>query len=167
MKSPKQVLEWSRTHQGKKVIRFFMVSVVSTIVSNGVLVVVYGTKLISNEVYATLFGNLVATLPSYNLNRRWTWGKTGKSHWRKEVVPFWSMSLLGIIFSVFGGNYAKHVVHSHHWHHLVNTVIVMGFNVGSFAIFWVLKMMLFNRIFKRDDLHDLEEHLTLEESGQA
>jgi putative flippase GtrA len=157
---------WASSHEGRKILRFTSVSVISTVVSNGVLFLVYGTKLIKNEIDATLFGNLVATLPSYNLNRRWTWGKTGPSHWRKEILPFWAMSSLGIAFSAFGGAWAKDVVHHHHWHHLVNTVLLMGFNLGSFAIFWVLKMLVFNRIFHTGELAQIDEHLVAEELGQ-
>jgi putative flippase GtrA len=161
-----EIKTWATSHEGRKIIRFTSVSVISTVVSNGVLFIVYGTKLIKNEIDATLFGNLVATLPSYNLNRRWTWGKSGKSHWRREILPFWIMSGLGIGFSAFGGAWAKDVVHSHHWHHLLNTMLLMGFNLGSFAIFWVLKMMVFNRIFHTGELQDIDAHLVREEAGE-
>jgi len=167
-KSLPELIAWSKTHEGRKVIRFTSVSVISTLVSNGVLFLVYGFKLIKNEIDATLFGNLVATLPSYNLNRRWTWGKSGKSHWRKEILPFWIMSSLGIGFSAFGGAWAKHLVHTHpNWGHLLNTILLLGFNVGSFGIFWLLKMAVFNRIFHTSELADIDEHLTQEEAAGA
>jgi hypothetical protein len=48
---------------------------------------------------------------------------------------------------------------------LINTGLVGAINVLSFAIFWVLKVLLFNRIFHTDKLHDIE--LTLEEEEQS
>jgi hypothetical protein len=57
------------------------------------------------------------------------------------------MSSLGTGFSLIGATYARHLVHAHHWGHLINTGIVGGTNIAAFAIFWVLKMLLFNRIF--------------------
>ena len=62
---------------GRKLIRFTLVSVVSTIVSVFVLSFVYELEIIRSEVEATLIGNLVGAMPSYGLNRRWTWGNTG------------------------------------------------------------------------------------------
>ena len=133
--------------------------------SNVAIILFYGLKLIKGEVWATLAGNVVATFPSYYLNRTWTWAKRGKSHLRKEIIPFWTMSLLGIGFSTILAFVARHVVQTHHWHHLVNTLIVVIVNLVSFAIFWVLKLKVFNRIFRVNELAEIDEHLTLEESG--
>lgn len=140
-------IAWTKGHQGRKLIRFTAVSAVSTAVSVVVIALVYGLKIIKGEVEATLIGNIIGAVPSYSLNRRWTWGKTGRSHVRKELLPFWTMAVLGIAFSMVGASYAKSIVHSHHWSHLFNTGIVDGANLVSFAIFWILKLIVFNRIF--------------------
>lgn len=159
------LVAWSKTHEGKKIIRFTSVSAISTVVSNTTIIVVYGLKIIKGEVYATVFGNLVATLPSYYLNRTWTWGKKGKSHIRREIIPFWSMSLLGISFSMLGGAYAGQLVARHpDWPHLVATMIVAFANLASFGVFWVLKLKVFNRIFHVNELAEIDEHLSTEEN---
>ena len=154
---------WAHTHEGRKLIRFTSVSAISTVVSYLVIVLVFGLRWIPNEVYATIFGNCVATVPSYQLNRTWTWGKRGRSHWRKEVLPFWSMSLLGIGFSTLGAFYARHLIATHHWAHLLNTFVVASFNIVSFAVFWVLKLWIFNRIFHVDTMAEMDAHLNDEE----
>jgi putative flippase GtrA len=162
-----ELLAWSRTHQGKKLIRFTSVSVISTLVSNGLIILFYGLTKWMGVVEATVVANSLATIPAYNLNRRWTWGKTGKSHLMKEVVPFWVMSALGIAFAFFGSLLARHLVNSHHWNHtLIGTLIVLGANFLSFAIFWVLKLIVFNKIFKVDELEEVEEHLVHEEQAE-
>lgn len=159
---------WAHSHEGRKIIRFTGVSVVSTITSNLVLFIVYWPRWIPNEVWATVFGNVVATAPSYYLNRTWTWGKRGRSHLRREVLPFWSLSFLGIAFSTLGATWARHLVHTHPlWSHLVDTGLVLGANIASFAIFWVLKLWIFNRIFRVDVLSEVEERLEAEESAQG
>ena len=160
-------MAWSRTHQGRKLIRFTSVSVISTVVSVLVIAFVYGLKIIKGEVEATVFGNLVAAFPSYRLNRQWTWGKTGRSHVRKEVVPFAAMTALGIGFSILGATYARRLVHVHHWNHLINTGVVVAANLGSFAIFWVLKLIVFNRIFHVDEASQIDEQLEQEELPPA
>ena len=160
------VLAWSRTHQGKKIIRFTSVSVVSTAVSFTSISVFYGLHIITGILTATVVGNLVATLPSYYLNRSWTWGKRGRSHFRTEIVPFWSMSFLGIGVSMLGALGAKYVVHTHHWAHLANTALVATTNLASFGLFWVLKMMVFNRIFHDHTLDEMDAHLGAEEASR-
>jgi branched-subunit amino acid transport protein len=75
------------------------------------------------------------------------------------------MSFLGIGFSMLGALWVKHLVHTHNWDHLINTGLVAGVNLLSFAIFWVLKILVFNKIFHSDKLHDIDEHLVVEETG--
>ncbi len=154
---------WTTTHEGKKVLRFTMVSGVSTVTSFGSISILYGLKIIPGVIWATLAGNVIASIPAYQLNRRWTWGKRGRSHWRKEILPFWMMTALGIAVSQVGALWARHEVKSHHWSHLTNTALVSFTNLASFAIFWVLKMMVFNRIFKIDTEEEIEERLEAEE----
>ena len=137
----------------------------STAVSFISISVLYGFKIIPGVMWSTLAGNLIASLPAYHLNRLWTWGKRGRSHFRSEIVPFWSMTFLGIAVSQVGAFWAKHEVHSHHWPHLFNTALVSFTNLFSFGIFWVLKLMVFNRIFKVDEIDEIEAHLKAEESA--
>jgi len=158
-----RVRAWTKTHEGRKIIRFTSVSAVSTLVSFTSISVFYGFHIIKGVIWATVAGNLVATLPSYYLNRSWTWGKHGRSHFRKEIVPFWAMSGLGIGVSMLGATWARHEVHTHHWAHLANTALVSFTNVVSFGLFWVLKIMVFNRIFHDHTLADIDAHLTDEE----
>ncbi len=143
----RELREWSRSYEGKKLIRFTTTSLISTIISETLILLTYGFKIIPGEVQATLFSNVVAMFPAYHLNRRWAWGKRGRSQLRTEIVPYVAMSSLGMIFSLVGATYAHHVVHTHHFAHLINTGIVGGTNIAAFAVFWVLKMLLFNRIF--------------------
>jgi putative flippase GtrA len=158
-------MAWTHTHQGKKMTRYVLGSVVTTAVSFTSIAILYGFRIIPGVVWATLAGNLIATLPAYQLNRTWTWGKRGRSHFRREIVPFWTMSFLSIAFSQLGAFWARHEVHAHAWSHLANTALVTGANLLCFAIFFVLKLMVFNRIFRVNKLERLEEHLKLEETG--
>jgi putative flippase GtrA len=161
------VVAWSKSHEGKKLIRFTAASVITTAVSLSTILIVYGFHIISGILSATLFGNVVAILPSYYLTRAWAWGKRGKSHWRKEVLPYWLMSFAGIAFSLLGATWVKSIVHSHDLDHSVNTLLVAGMNLASFAVFWVLKILLFNRIFHTHPLVEIDEHLREEEEKQG
>ena len=157
---------WLHTHEGKKIFRYSMVSVISTVCSLFVIAIVYGVLHIWSEVPSTVFGNVVATFPSYWLNRKWAWGKHGRSHMFKEVLPFWFMAALGIAFSVIGASLARHVGIHNHLSHTEQTLLVLVANFLSFAIFWVVKLLVFNRMFKVV-LEEFDEHLTAEESVEA
>jgi len=150
---------WQRRHtpEGIKLIRYTMVSVVSTVVSFVVLAIVYGLHFIKGEIEATVFANVVATIPSYFLNRMWVWGKGGRSHVMKEIVPFWVMSALGIAVSIGGAAVARHFGNAHHLSHLQQTGLLLAANVVSFGLFWVLKYMLYNRLFHIHPIEELDE----------
>jgi putative flippase GtrA len=158
---------WSKTHEGRKLIRYTTVSASSTIVSFVALSAFYGLNIIPSVIWSTLAGNLVASIPAYQLNRRWTWGKRGKSQFRREVVPFWTLTFLGIGVSQLGALVARHEVKAHHWSHVANTGLVVLANLASFAIFWVLKLIVFNRIFRIDVIEEIDEHLAIEEATGA
>jgi putative flippase GtrA len=161
--------DWLHTHEGRKIFRYTMVSVISTAVSTIVIVLVYGVAKLWTEVPSTIFGNAVATFPSYWLNRQWAWGKSGRSHFMKEVVPFWVMAALGIAFSILGAALAHRIgVHYNlqRHHHLELTVLVLVANVVSFAVFWVVKLLVFNRLFKIE-LEEFDEHLAAEEAAEG
>jgi putative flippase GtrA len=158
---------WLHTHEGRKIFRYTMVSVISTAVSFVVLALVYGVLRLWSEVPSTVFANSVATFPSYWLNRQWAWGKSGRSHFVKEVIPFWTMSAIGIAFSIVGAAVARHIGIKYQLDHLSLTIVVLLANVVSFGIFWVIKLLLFNRIFHVSELEEVEEHLEMEEHSEG
>jgi putative flippase GtrA len=144
------------TPTGKKLVRYAMVSVISTILSFSVLLLVYGVLRLWTEVPSTVFANMVASVPAYYLNRSWSWGKTGRSHLWREVVPFWAMSVTGIALSVLTASEARHLSDVHQLHHFGRTILVLGANTGAFAILWVAKFLIFNRLFHQHPVAELE-----------
>ena len=150
---------WQRRHtpEAKQLIKYTMVSVISTVASFGVLAIVYGLHIIKGEIEATVFANVVATVPSYFLNRMWVWGKGGRSHVMREIVPFWVMSAIGITVSIGGAAVARHIGTTHHLSHLQETAVLLLANLISFGLFWVLKYMLYNRLFHVHPVEELDE----------
>jgi putative flippase GtrA len=138
-----------RTPEGKTMFRYTMVSVISTGVFVVTLGLVYGVFRVWTEVPSTLFANAVATVPSYYLNRRWAWGKSGRSHVRREVLPFWALSIAGMLLSIVTSSEARRFGIAHFDHdHLARTVLVEGANLVAFACLWVIKFMVFKRLFR-------------------
>ena len=136
-----------QTPERLKVIRYAAVSAISALTSLLVLTIVYGVLRLWTEVVSVLFSNVVAGIPSYFLNRQWTWGKSGRSHLWREIVPFWVMSLTGIGFALVTAQLAHNFADTHHLQHLARTVLVVGANVAAFGILWLVKFMILNRLF--------------------
>ncbi len=145
------------TPEARRLFKYTMVSVISTAVSFGVLALVFGVLHLWGEVASTVFANVVATVPSYYLNRQWVWGKGGRSALTTEIVPFWAMSALGIVVSIGGAALARHIGIEHHLSHFAQTLVVLAANLLSFGIFWVLKFLVFNRLFHVHTLEELDE----------
>lgn len=159
---------WLHTREGIKVFRYLMVSVITTGVSFFVLLLVYGVLRLWSEVPSTVFANVVATFPSYWLNRNWAWGKSGRSHLTREVIPFWVMSCAGIAVSIVGASLAKSIGTSLHFSHVEQTALVLAANIVSFGVFWILKLMLFNRLFHVQSLlEEIGEHVEAEEGPEG
>ncbi len=117
--------------------RYCGVSVVNVVVTTALLVVgitVFGLSGgVANAVAVTL-----AALPAYVLYRRWVWEKRGENHLWKEVVPFWTYAVLGLVVStavvawadrVWGGSLAPAVA-----------------NLVAFCVLWVAKFFVLDRL---------------------
>src|ERR1019366_7001130 len=139
--------QFLRTPQGLKLLRYSAVSIISALTSLVILTIVYGVLRLWTEVASVLFSNVMAGIPSYILNRRWVWGKSGRSHIWREILPFWVMSITGIGFALYTASLAHNFAQSHHLHHLAQTVLVVGANIAAFGILWLLKFIILNRLF--------------------
>jgi putative flippase GtrA len=140
---------WSFCHtpQGLKIIKYTMVSVISALTSLVILTIVFGVLRLWGEVASTLFANILAGIPSYYLNRMWVWKKSGRSHIWREIVPFWVMSISGILFALYTASLAHNFANTHHLQHLARTALVVGANIAAFGILWILKFLILNRLF--------------------
>lgn len=136
-----------KTPEGLKLIKYAAVSAVSVLASFLTLTLVYGVLRLWSPVPSTLFSNMVGSVPNYYLNRRWVWGKSGRSHVWREVLPFWTMSVTGILLSIGTATLARNFVQSHHVHHLAATVIVVGANLSAFGVLWIVKFLILGRLF--------------------
>jgi putative flippase GtrA len=159
---------WLHTRQGRKIFRYTMTSVITTIFSLLVLGLVFGVLRLWTEVPSTIFANVCAAVPSYWLNRQWAWGKRGRSHVVKEVLPFWILSASSIAFSMLGAAAARYVGERIGTTHFEETILLLTANVLSFGIFWVLKLLTFNRTFRVPTLlEEIDEHLEAEAEAAA
>ena len=85
------------------------------------------------------------------------WGKSGKSHFWREVAPFWILSFVGLAFSSVAVWLAGEFARSHGLHHGATALLVNLANLVSFAILWIVKFVIYNKLFHVDPV-EYEEH---------
>ncbi len=146
--------DYARSAEGLKLVKYTAVSVISGITAIVILTVVYGVLRLWSEVPSVLFSDVLAAIPSYFLNRQWVWGKSGRSHLWREVIPFFAVSFLGIAFAIVTASVASNIANNHDLHHLARTVLVVGANIGAFALVWLAKFLFLNRLFR--EIADVE-----------
>ncbi len=150
-----------------KLIKFASVSVIATIVSQVTLLLTFGVFHVMSEVPANILANVLATVPSYTLNRRWVWGKSGPSHFWREIVPFWVLGFIGLGFSsvavYLAGAFARH----HGLSHAATSLLVNAANLLSFAILWFVKFMIYNKLFHIEPIEYEEHHAEKVASGTS
>lgn len=140
-----------------KLVKYASVSIISTICSQVVLLLTFGVFRVMSEVPANILANVIATVPSYWLNRRWVWGKGGKSHLWREVVPFWVLSFVGLGFSSLAVWGAGAFARDHHLSHAATSVLVNVANLVSFGILWIAKFVIYERLFHQEPIEYRED----------
>lgn len=136
----------ARTPGAKKAIRYSLVSVISVIVNQvSLFALQYGFRWTAKS--AAIAAAALGGIPSYYLNRRWAWGKTGRSHLLKEVVPFWVIAFAGLVFSTWAADFAESLALEHFdKSRFLQALTVNAFALGAFGILWVAKFVFFNKV---------------------
>jgi putative flippase GtrA len=127
-----------------RVRRCLSVSVITTGLSLVSLVTL--TSLGMVPVTANILTTGLATIPSYQLNRRWTWGKQGTSDLWREVVPFWVMSFAGLALSTITVGIAAHWAAHAHVVGVWGTAAVLVGHLGGFGLLWVAQFVVLDRV---------------------
>ena len=127
----------------EKLLRYSAVSVVGVVITQVLLIVLHGIMGLG-AVGANVLAVTLTTGPVFLLNKRWVWGKGGRSHWRREVLPFWGFTLLGLGMSTLLVWVAQHYSDA--------TLVVMFANIAGFGIVWMAKFYFLDTlIFAGDD----------------
>ncbi len=135
----------------RKLVKYSMVSLISIMVSQ---VVQFSTFLIThNGVLSSVVAVAVGTVPSYELNRRWTWRKDGPSHVWREIVPFWVMSFVGLIFSTICVYAAEQWAENRDMSHARTGLLLNLASLAAFGVLWVGKFLIINHLLFHRDHH--------------
>lgn len=142
-----------RSPGGRKLFRYSVASVVALAVSEICLGIFAGVLRMS-AIPASTLATAIAAVPNYYLNRQWAWGKSGRSHLMKEVVPFWALAFLGWAVSTYAVWAMERIALHHHYTHLEKTLAEEIVYVAAFGVLWVGKFIIFNKVMFVHHQHD-------------
>jgi putative flippase GtrA len=133
-----------RAQHGTKLIRFGAVSAFNVVFGQLML---YGAQVVLgwSPVASNVITVAIGTIPAYVLSRYWVWNKRGRSHFLREVVPFWVLTLIGFVLSTG----AVWFVDSR-WD--PSPLMVNMVSLAAFGVVWVAKFVILDRLlFKTEE----------------
>jgi putative flippase GtrA len=136
-------IDWSKRRvQIVRLARYSASSIVAFGVSEGVLLLLYGTGVLGATA-AALVANLVGTLPSYLMSRYWIWKEAPRTRVGRQVVMYWATSLACIAGTSLATGAIANLAPPGHRFHLA--IVGLGFLLVS-VIFWVAKFVIYQRV---------------------
>ncbi len=142
MPAPAELFARLRAEYSAKGAKFLAVSAFNVVFGQSLLLLAnvgFGWAFVPSNLFAVS----ISALPAYILSRYWVWQKKGKNHFWKEVVPFWSLALLGLLFSTLLVAVAENFSTS--------TLVLMATNFFAFGCVWVAKFFILDRVLFKDE----------------
>ncbi len=131
-----------------KLIRYAGVSAVSTTLSLVVLVSLVATGSASSG-WANVIATAVGIVPSFELNRRWVWGRSGPRSPATEIVPFGILSFLALAMSSLVVSLATAWVSAAGWGNSIRAGVAVVANLSTFGVMWMAQYVLLDRVLFR------------------
>ena len=125
---------------GEKLMRYCGVSVVNVITGQGLLALCLTVFVLGGVVSQVISASLSA-IPAYILSRRWVWKQEGPDSFRNEVLPFWTMALIGLVFAVSAIALMEQFTDS--------TLVLMATSLAAYGVVWVAKYVVLDKIMWR------------------
>ncbi len=101
--------------------------------------------------WSNVIATATATIPAFELNRRWVWQKEGRSSIGTEVLPFWIWAFAELAIS----SLAVHVMGDHAttagWSRALRTLVLEITSIGTTGSLWVVQFFLFDRLLFRSN----------------
>lgn len=139
----------ARTEGGRRAIRYSATSLIG-VVGTQLLIFAFYRGLKMEATRANLAATMSMSIPAFALNKYWVWGKRGRAHMRREVLPFWAFTVGGWALST------GFVAMVRSWaepHSIEQTLMVMAASITGFGVLWILKYLFLDKIMFGPDHH--------------
>lgn len=128
-----------------KGLKYSMVSIVNLVSGQLLLLIFQAFGFTPTE--ANVAAVCISAVPAYYMSRRWVWGRSGRSSFKREVLPFWVFVAIGLVLSTV----AVKIMHTAWVVRYPVTeqpaILTNLTNIFAFGILWVLRFFLFDRLF--------------------
>lgn len=164
--TPSALLAHSRTDAGKRAIRYVATSGFG-VVTTQILLFLFLHVFEWGSLPSNFTAVTIVALPAFLLNKYWVWGKRGRAHMRREVIPFWLFTIAGWILSSVAVVLVVRATKDPTVESLKdgNKYAVQAANIAGFGILWVLKYLFLDKIMFGSDHHTpYDEDIEIEEA---
>ena len=159
---PASLWAHSKTEAGQRAIRYSATSLICVGITQ-VLIIFFLHVPKLKPVEANLASTMLTSIPAFALNKYWVWGKRGRAHMRREVLPFWAFTVAG--WAVSTGMVAL-VTSNTTPHSTTQTLATMFANILGFGTLWILKYLFLDKIMFGTDHHTpYDEDIEREEAA--
>jgi putative flippase GtrA len=125
--------------------RYTVTSVVSTVASEVTLLVTYGTHTLG-AVTAAVVANLAGTIPSYPMSRYWIWPEANREHTARQVAGYWLVSLASLVASSAATGVAADYAPAGG---VARLVVVGAAYIGTLVVLWLAKLAVYHFVLFR------------------
>lgn len=98
-------------------------------------------------VWANVLATTLGTLVAYELNRRWVWGGERRAQHLRDLLAFWSLSLLGLGLSTVAVDVVQRLLAGAHVAGAARTLDLQATNLAAFGILTIVKLLLSRSLF--------------------
>jgi putative flippase GtrA len=128
-----------------RLVRYASVSVIATVVGLSTLAVLVDAGH-WDPTWANVAATALGTIPSFELNRRWVWGRDGHRSMLREVVPFCGLCLVELVASSAAVHATAAWTQGQDWGGGVRTIADLGANVSTYGLLWVVQFVALDRV---------------------
>ncbi|HEX2578049.1 MAG TPA: GtrA family protein, partial [Aquihabitans sp.] len=145
--TPTALFAHARTDAGKRALRYVATSGFG-VVTTQILLFLFLHGFDWKPVPSNFTAVTIVSVPAFLLNKYWVWGKRGRAHVRREVLPFWLFTIAGWILSTLAVIVVVNITKDPDVASLRdgNKVAVQAANIAGFGILWVLKYLFLDKI---------------------
>lgn len=120
-----------------KLVRYGSVSLIGVVFTQSLLVLLHGVLDVDATV-SNLIAVMVSAGPAFLLNKRWVWNLRARSSFRREIVPFWAFTFLGLVVSTILVAIVDHYTD--------RTWPVLLANITGFGLVWISKFLFLDSV---------------------
>jgi putative flippase GtrA len=145
--TPSALYAHARSDAGRRAIRYVATSGIGVVLTQALLTVFLHVLHWRSGVSNVLAVSIVS-IPAFLLNKYWVWGKRGRAHVRREVLPFWLFTIAGLALSTLAVVLVANATKNPDVESLKNgnKIAVQFANLAGFGILWVLKYLFLDKI---------------------